>query len=239
MTEKIKLRTDLPPLPKNISRLRVDPDRGYPVPWFVKWIEGKPEFRLADRQKLFVAVRTYRCWICGRAMKRNRPVAFVGGPIMAINRTSSEPPSHRDCAIFAAQACPFLAKPNMIRRVDGLPPETEAQPGTLIKRNAGIVLIWMTTDHKVLKFEDGFLFHTGAPTEILAYREARIADQAELRDALDEALPLMEQAVIAGGGDVSQLNNLVAAKRAAMITLGLLKEGKNGDIKTDGDTDAG
>jgi len=26
--------------------LPIDPDRGYPVPWFVAWVNGKPDFRV-------------------------------------------------------------------------------------------------------------------------------------------------------------------------------------------------
>ena len=40
----------LPPMPSRIAALPVD-ERGYPVPWFVAWIDGKPEFRCADPAK--------------------------------------------------------------------------------------------------------------------------------------------------------------------------------------------
>ena len=36
---------DLPPLPRRFLGLPID-DRGYPVPWFVHWVDGKPDFRL-------------------------------------------------------------------------------------------------------------------------------------------------------------------------------------------------
>ena len=33
-----------------------------------------------------------------------------------MNRTSAEPPSHRDCAEFAVKACPFLTQRELTRR---------------------------------------------------------------------------------------------------------------------------
>jgi hypothetical protein len=52
-----ELRKDLPDgMPESVGRLPVD-HRGYPVPWFVAWIDGKPEFRCADGEKWFAQFR--------------------------------------------------------------------------------------------------------------------------------------------------------------------------------------
>ena len=52
-----------PTQPARIARLPVH--KGYPVPWFVAWIDGVPDFRVADGRKLWEAVRHSRCWVCG------------------------------------------------------------------------------------------------------------------------------------------------------------------------------
>jgi hypothetical protein len=39
-----RLRPELTELPLRMRGLPLD-ERGYPVPWFVAWIDGKPEFR--------------------------------------------------------------------------------------------------------------------------------------------------------------------------------------------------
>lgn len=31
--------------------------RGYPVPWFVEWIDGAPDFRVTSRERMAKAVR--------------------------------------------------------------------------------------------------------------------------------------------------------------------------------------
>ena len=45
-----QLRAELEPLPPRMQTLSID-ERGYPVPWFVDWVEGRPEFRAMNPQK--------------------------------------------------------------------------------------------------------------------------------------------------------------------------------------------
>jgi hypothetical protein len=112
------LRKDLPVgIPDRIRNLPVD-ERGYPVPWFVDWIDGKPEFRAMDGRKFDRCINEKLCWVCGERLKKH--VAFVIGPMCTITRTSAEPPSHLDCAEWSVKACPFLSKPQMKRREDDL-----------------------------------------------------------------------------------------------------------------------
>src|SRR4051812_13821199 len=102
----------LPPMPPSIAALPRD-HRGYPVPWFVAWSEGRPIFPAADPQKLVRAIRERRCWVCGDLLTRY--LAFVVGPMCTVNRVSAEPPSHLKCAEFSTRACPFLTRPKMKR----------------------------------------------------------------------------------------------------------------------------
>ncbi len=128
------VRAGLPPLPLRITTLPVD-ERGFPVPRFVAWIDGKPDFRVVDPRQRARAVRLNRCWICGEAFGAHK--AFVVGPMCVVNRVSSEPPSHRECAVFAAQACPFLTLPRARRRDANLP-ATGEPPGVMLTRNPGV-----------------------------------------------------------------------------------------------------
>src|SRR5580692_7475343 len=108
MSETTKV--DMSTLPRRMTALPID-ERGYPVPWFVDWIDGKPEFRAMDPRKFVRAIKEKLCWVCGQRLGVN--VCFVAGPMCGINRTSSEPPSHRECAVWSAQNCPFLNNPRM------------------------------------------------------------------------------------------------------------------------------
>lgn len=214
-------------MPDRVARLPVDP-RGYPVPWFVQWLDaqdqptpagqGRPEFRIMDHDKLIRAVRERRCWICGDVL--GRWLAFVIGPMCAVNRISSEPPSHVDCAEYAAQACPFLAMPKMRRREAGLPDEavayrdeqTTALPeglqvpgitggttgGFAITRNPGVALVWVTRSYRrISDGRGGILFEVGEPLRTTWWCEGRPATRDEVLHSIETGLPFLRTAVLA------------------------------------------
>jgi len=91
-------------------------ERGYPVPWFVAWVDGKPEFRASSREKFRDAVKKRLCWVCGEQL--GVYMVFVAGCMCGINRTTSEPPCHLECGQWSAINCPFLSNPQMVRRED-------------------------------------------------------------------------------------------------------------------------
>src|SRR4051812_16900869 len=70
-------KSRFPDMPARIKRLRVD-HRGYPVPYFVAWINGRPDHRVVDGSKLWPAMNDRRCWICGQRLGAN--LAFALGP---------------------------------------------------------------------------------------------------------------------------------------------------------------
>lgn len=126
-----QLRPELSALPARIARLPLH--RGYPVPWFVDSLpDGTPEFRAADLRKFGRAIKEHRCWVCGDYT--GSLLAFVIGPMCAINRTSAEPPCHYDCAVWSVKNCPFLSRPRMVRRENDMPADAVAGEAGL-KRN--------------------------------------------------------------------------------------------------------
>lgn len=186
-------------IPDRIKRLPIDPQRGLPVPWFVAWIDGKPDFRVIDDGKFVDAVKFNRCWVCGQEMGRN--CSFVLGPMCAVTRTSPEPPSHHDCAVYSAVTCPFLSKPDMRRREKGLPAGHVPAPGCGIKRNPGVALVWTTRSWKLIRGQTadgggnpGVLVHVGDPSETLWFCEGRAATRAEIDASMESGLPLLYDA---------------------------------------------
>lgn len=199
--------TAMPPLPPRIARRPVD-HRGFPVPWFVQWFlddqpanpgEGKPDFRVADMRKLGRAIRENRCWVCGDALGKHK--AFVIGPMCAINRVISEPPSHRDCAIFSATACPFLTKPRMRRNEKDIPEETVEPAGTGLKRNPGVACVWVTTNFRPFKATGGVLFSLGEPLEVLWFAEGKPATREQVLASIESGYPALLNMAIAEGAD--------------------------------------
>jgi hypothetical protein len=187
-----QVRPELPPLPSRIAKLPVD-RRGYPVPWFVAWVDGVPEFRVADPEKVVRAVREHRCWTCGDIL--GSYLTFVVGPMCAVNRISSEPPSHRECAEFSAVACPFLSRPHMRRREAGMPEGVGPAAGIPIQRNPGVALVWITKKYAIVRpREGGVLFRMGEPREVLCFAEGRAATSDEIRASVDSGIPLLRAA---------------------------------------------
>ncbi|BCF88712.1 hypothetical protein [Paraburkholderia largidicola] len=203
-----QLREGLPELPARMRALPLD-ERGYPVPYFVAWIDGKPDFRVADQKKLAICHNRHCCWLCGEPL--GKYMAFVIGPMCAVNRTSSEPPSHTDCAKFAASACPFLARPKAVRRASGLPEDRVDPAGLGLSRNPGVALVWVTRSYKPFKAPGGVLFKIGEPEQTFWYAEGRAATREEVMDSVQSGLPrLYELAHLQGDAAVMELDTAVA-----------------------------
>ena len=188
--EETKLRPELKlPLPERIKTLPVF--RGYPVPWFVAWVKGEPEFRAADGFKWEVAVRQRVCWVCGK--KLGAYLAFILGPMCCISRTTVEPACHRECAQWSIENCPFLSRPKMVRRENDLPDEIVPPPGEGLKRNPGVVALWIARDFKIFSDHKGRpLITVGAPLEVAWFAEGRAATRAEIDFSVAGGLPALE-----------------------------------------------
>lgn len=212
-----EIRRDIPEPPPRIKKLEID-ERGYPVPWFVSWVDGQPEFRVADGEKLQRCVREKRCWTCGD--KLGRFFSFVIGPMCAVNRVSAEPPSHTECAEYAVRACPFMVKPQMVRRDNNLPPEAMLPAGEMIERNPGVTLLWDCRSYTVVPMPGGILFNIGNPTNIRCYARGRIATKREVLDSIETGLPILMKSAEAQGS--SAVAALMAAKEEALKKLGLV-----------------
>lgn len=187
-----KLREDLENLPVRMHNLPVD-ERGYVVPWFVEWIDGKPEFRAMDQSKFVRALREKLCWVCGGRLGVN--VCFVAGPICGINRTSSEPPSHRECAQWSARNCPFLSNPRMVRREDKAINNQALRDnasGIAITRNPGVAMLWGTRQFEVFSAGNGPLIQMGEPDSVEWWACGRPATRAEVVASIDGGLPNLE-----------------------------------------------
>jgi len=177
-------------VPARIAKLPLN-KAGYPVPWFVAYIDGEPDFRVIAPGTIERAMARRLCWICGERMT-GPTSAFVIGPMCAVNRISAEPPSHRDCAEFAAKACPFLANPKKRRR-EGNKPEHDEPPGTMITRNPGVALVWVTRHWEPFREGRGYLFKVGAPSRTLWFAEGREATHDEVMASIESGLPILAE----------------------------------------------
>jgi hypothetical protein len=186
-------RAELEVLPERMRDLPMD-ERGYPVPWFVAWVDGKPEFRAMDGGKFLQAIQRKLCWVCGG--KLGVRVVFVAGPMCGINRTSAEPPSHLECAEWSARNCPFLGNPRMVRREDEQLNNAnfrEQAAGMAITRNPGVTMLWVTRQFEV--FNDGRgrpLIQMGEPERVEWWASGRAATREEVLASIESGLPNLE-----------------------------------------------
>jgi hypothetical protein len=178
--------------PPGADQLPID-ERGFPVPWFVDWPDGKPDHRVVDGRKFYAAVRQQRCWVCGGRLGRVK--ASVIGPMCCINRITSEPACHPQCARYAVAACPFLSKPRARRNEKNLPEERREAAGIALDRNPGVGVVWeslyASKPFSPMAGSQGTLFELGAPYRVSWWREGRPATRVEVWESITDGLPAL------------------------------------------------
>lgn len=193
-------------IPLRMRHLPVS-DEGYPVPYFVKWIDGKPEFRAFDGDKMVVCVKQRRCWLCGKPM--GRYLCFPIGPMCSVTRCISEPASHYECAKYGVMACPFLTQPRMRRNEKDMP-EGGTIAGIGIMRNPGVIALWITRSYSIIRHGGGILFKIGDPERIEYWAEGRKATHDEIMHSIDTGLPILrEQAMKDGADAIVELERMI------------------------------
>lgn len=209
-------RNELTPMPPRIAALPIDA-RGYPVPWFVAWVDGVPEFRMADGEKWRRAIEEARCWVCGGVL--GKYLTFAIGPMCSVNRVTSEPACHRNCAEWSVQNCPFLLRPHMVRRQDeeiNNERLVAESAGTALARNPGVTALWTTQTYHL--FDAGNrkpLIALGPPVHVAWWREGRHATRREVQESIAGGLPALQQlaeeqdALDVGAGAVKELSRML------------------------------
>ena len=181
-----KLRSDIPAPPKSLAHLPIG-KRGYPVPPFVKHIDGEPDFRAVDMSYVVQAERNKLCFVCG--LPRGSESVFVCGPLSFTNRVCIEPSMHARCARYSAQACPFITKPNMQRRdtsdlADHMPPPMLALQ---VRDNPGCYALAFTRGHRLDILPNGMPLWNFGPSlyAVEWWQEGRLATRAEVREVFN------------------------------------------------------
>jgi len=92
-------------IPPFLDHLKVDA-RGYPIPFFVPYIDGKPDFRFVTAEKIHLCVEKKLCGICGKKLFEFS--YFCTGPVGLQSGSHSDPPAHKQCLEYALKTCPHL-----------------------------------------------------------------------------------------------------------------------------------
>lgn len=186
-------RLTVPVPPKLAHRPR---QGGFIVPFFVAQVDGVYDFRIVDPDAFKRCVRESRCWLCGQTL--GRWLASTIGPMCAVTRTTSEPPQHLECAHYAVSVCPFLTQPTKARRETRLPDGVLEPAGEGLKRNPGVIAIWISRERSTIWKPTGgqkglgVLFTVGAPERVEWWAEGRPATYAEVKHSTLSGLPALE-----------------------------------------------
>jgi len=92
-------------IPKFLEHLKTFGE--YPVPFVQQWIDGKPDFRVIDPNKVEECVEGKLCAICGR--KLGEYCWFIGSDECKEAHMFLDAWMHEECAEFASKTCPFVS----------------------------------------------------------------------------------------------------------------------------------
>lgn len=154
-----KIDHHIPPL---MSKLPLD-SRGYPIPYFVPIVDGKPEFRYQDGQKRKACLDHGLCSVCGNKLY-DKSYWVIAGPIGLRNRVTSDAPMHEDCARYSISVCPHLIYYKAERRSEDLPTNN---PNLL--RNKATEIFLVKADKYSTETVDGHTYIKFRPKYIEPY----------------------------------------------------------------------
>lgn len=198
-TPKRPLRPELESIIPIRMRARPVDQRGYCVPWFVlrtgfdTW-----DFRIVQPRKILQAINQRICWLCGESLSLTAMGEYIGdsmtfviGPMCVVNRTTSEPPCHRECAEFAVRACPFLSLPKAQYRDANLPEGCTEPAGMGLMHNPTVCVTWTTRGFTIQPASNGgVLFRLFTePDRVQFWHKGQLATRRQVCEGMLIGLP--------------------------------------------------
>lgn len=163
---------------------RIMPDRirvlghdavGNPSLFFAqRGANGLVNYRAPRPEAVDQCLKHRLCYICGQQLGRNK--TFLTGPVGALRQIALDPPCHRSCAVYAAQACAYFTKPRL-------------RPDVMPTHNA--TCLWTTRSFVPLPIDNAVHFHLGKPIEMTWFRQGEIASYEEVLRATQYALRIL------------------------------------------------
>ena len=164
-------------IPKELSHLKLD-DRGYPIPFFVSIINGKPEFRFMDHNRVKMIIENKLCHICGNKLYKDYHY-FISGPLGLQNRISSDAAMHRVCAEFSLMACPHLYLQKAERRDnDELGKLVGSQPSPVVKEKPSVLFLVKSSKFKTIEHQgQTYIKYNPVSSELYTYVYGKLQKQ--------------------------------------------------------------
>jgi hypothetical protein len=163
--------TEIPIPPAVAARPR--DDRGYPVLAITPWEDGTPKFAATGTARSYICAVERLCSICGTPIAAGPVWRVVSGAeaeaIAAAGKgfrnaaATVEAPGHRDCMLYAACACPYLANPTARRGMDSA--TLDVSRG--FQRGAGGAVVGFA--HMEFRYADVMMFRFAEVVEFLPH----------------------------------------------------------------------
>jgi hypothetical protein len=83
-------------------------DRGYIIPYTQHIVDGVPDFRTLDAERVARCLTNKLCAMCGAPLGVH--LYFIGGPRCLKHGMFYDPAMHQDCAKYALRVCPHLSR---------------------------------------------------------------------------------------------------------------------------------
>lgn len=144
--------------PAFLSHLKTCGD--YPVPFVQQWVDGKPDFRVIDPEKVEECVRKTLCAICG--IKLGEFSWFIGGDKCRYGHQFTDWAMHEQCAEFASATCPFVSGDRSGYSERALPENAVTVPHVSAVRPVMMYRFKTRTKQiRVTETVEGFVFEAG------------------------------------------------------------------------------
>jgi hypothetical protein len=159
-------------VPHFLDHLKID-ERGYPIPFFVPIVDGKPNFKFADLNKFNLCVEKHLCWICGKKLPKDY-FYFIAGPVGLQNKVHSDPAMHKECAQFTLIACPHLFYQKAERK------ENEQQTPYQILQKPNCLFLVKSSKYKVIgdKLHPNLVKYNVVSTEKYIYENNKLIKES-------------------------------------------------------------
>jgi len=143
-------------IPWRMRDLGRDERRKVPIPVMNLRPDGTPDFMVVNNDTVIQCGMARLCGICGTSL--DYWIAFVGGPISAMNGAYTDPPFHVECAEAAMKFCPHLARKVHRRTDDEKMPDGSWKSEGAVEEKPAQWIIGLTRDYKMLPWGKGILF---------------------------------------------------------------------------------
>ena len=152
-------------IPQFVSHLKIA-DNGYPIPFFVAYREGKPDFRLLDARKYKHCLEQGLCAICGKKNIKES-LYFIAGPQGMANGISTDAPMHKVCAEYSLRVCPHLALEKAERREKDV---SHLSNPAMVKEKPPVIFLVRTKRFEIIRNPHGGVLLKYKPVSHTEYR---------------------------------------------------------------------